>query len=97
MPHNAVNPIQANLKSVYYKLDNDKLDVTSNPAVYKKLLYSLCFFHANVQVSPVAARTFKCSSRFKTFLGEVALVQLKESPPRPRSMCRSIGFNSDFR
>lgn len=41
---------QANLKSAYYKLDNDKLSVTSNPAVYKKLLYALCFFHANVQV-----------------------------------------------
>lgn len=41
---------QANLKSAYYKLDNDKLNVTFNPAVYKKLLFALCFFHASVQV-----------------------------------------------
>ena len=41
---------QANLKSAYYKLDNGKLDVTSNPPVYKKLLFALCFFHASVQV-----------------------------------------------
>lgn len=42
--------VQANLKSAYYKLDNNKLSVTSNPAVYKKLLFALCFFHASVQV-----------------------------------------------
>ena len=41
---------QANLKSAYYKLDNNKLSVTSNPTVYKKLLFALCFFHASVQV-----------------------------------------------
>lgn len=41
---------QANLKSAYYKLDNDKLSATSNPSVYKKLLFALCFFHASVQV-----------------------------------------------
>lgn len=41
---------QANLKSAYYKLDNNKLSVTASPAVYKKLLFALCFFHASVQV-----------------------------------------------
>ena len=45
---------QANLKSAYYKLDNNKLSVTSNPTVYKRLLYALCFFHASVQVKGVS-------------------------------------------
>ncbi|CAM9418497.1 unnamed protein product, partial [Ectocarpus sp. 13 AM-2016] len=39
----------ANLKSAYYKLDNNKLSVTASPAAYKKLLFALCFFHASVQ------------------------------------------------
>lgn len=49
--HNCHHRYQANLKSAYYKLDNDKLSVTSNPTVYKKLLFALCFFHASVQVN----------------------------------------------
>jgi len=41
--------LKANLRNAYYKLDNDKLDVTSKPYEYKKLLFGLCFFHAAVQ------------------------------------------------
>ncbi|CAM9289484.1 unnamed protein product, partial [Discosporangium mesarthrocarpum] len=41
--------LKANLKSAYFKLDNEKLDATDKPSVYKKLLYALCFFHACVQ------------------------------------------------
>jgi len=41
--------LKANLRSTYYKLDNDKLNVTSKPFEYKKLLFGLCFFHAAVQ------------------------------------------------
>lgn len=48
--HSLHDHVQANLKSAYYKLDNNKLSVTSSPAVYKKLLFALCFFHASVQV-----------------------------------------------
>jgi dynein heavy chain len=41
--------LRANLKNAYFKLDDDKLNVTSKPGVYKKLLFALCFFHASVQ------------------------------------------------
>jgi dynein heavy chain len=41
--------LRANLRSAYYKLDNSKLDMTSRPDVYKRLLFALCFFHASVQ------------------------------------------------
>ena len=41
--------LRANLKNAYFKLDDDKLNVTSKPGVFKKLLFALCFFHASVQ------------------------------------------------
>eukprot|EP00617_Octactis_speculum_P021359 CAMPEP_0185745780 /NCGR_PEP_ID=MMETSP1174-20130828/4150_1 /TAXON_ID=35687 /ORGANISM="Dictyocha speculum, Strain CCMP1381" /LENGTH=743 /DNA_ID=CAMNT_0028419989 /DNA_START=18 /DNA_END=2249 /DNA_ORIENTATION=+ len=41
--------LKANLKNAYFKLDNAKLDRTAKPDAYKKLLFSLCFFHAIVQ------------------------------------------------
>ena len=41
--------LKANLRSAYYKLNNDLLNVTKKPAEYKKLLFGLSFFHAVVQ------------------------------------------------
>jgi dynein heavy chain len=41
--------LRANLKNAYFKLDDDKLNVTGKPGVFKKLLFALCFFHASVQ------------------------------------------------
>lgn len=42
--------LKANLRSAYFKLDNDKMHITSKPFEYKKLLFGLCCFHAIVQV-----------------------------------------------
>ena len=41
--------LKANLRSAYYKLNNELLNVTRKPAEYRKLLFSLSFFHAVVQ------------------------------------------------
>jgi len=41
--------LRANLKSVYYVLDDDKLTLTNKPRVYMKMLFGLCFFHALIQ------------------------------------------------
>lgn len=41
--------LKANLKSVFFKLDDDKLKATSKPDVYRKMLFALAFFHASVQ------------------------------------------------
>lgn len=41
--------LKANLKSAYYKLNNDLLNSTRKPFEYKKLLFGLSFFHAVVQ------------------------------------------------
>lgn len=41
--------LKANLRNAYYKLNNDLLNVTKKPSVYKKLLFGLSFFHAVVQ------------------------------------------------
>ena len=41
--------LKANLRSAYYKLNNDLLNVTNKPFEYKKLLFGLSFFHAVVQ------------------------------------------------
>jgi len=41
--------LRANLYNAYYKLDDEKLNVTNKPHEYKKLLFALSFFHALVQ------------------------------------------------
>lgn len=41
--------LKANLRSAYYKLNNDLLNATRKPFEYKKLLFGLSFFHAVVQ------------------------------------------------
>jgi len=41
--------LKANLKSVYFKLDDAKLQATSKPREYRKLLFALVFFHASCQ------------------------------------------------
>ena len=40
--------LRANLNQTYYKLDEDKLNLTDKPDKYKKLLFGLSFFHALV-------------------------------------------------
>jgi dynein heavy chain len=40
--------IRANLNITYYKLDDDLLNKTSKPGVYKTLLFGLASFHANL-------------------------------------------------
>ena len=44
-----VTGLRANLRGAYHKLNNDLLNVTTKPGVYKKLLFGLSFFHAIVQ------------------------------------------------
>jgi len=41
--------LRANLKQVYFNLDDDELSTTNKPEVFRKLLFGLCFFHALVQ------------------------------------------------
>jgi len=41
--------LRANLKSAYFKLDDEKLKITTKPFEYRKLLFGLCLFHASVQ------------------------------------------------
>lgn len=41
--------LKANLRNAYYKLNNELLNATKNPSIYKKLLFGLSFFHAIVQ------------------------------------------------
>lgn len=38
--------LKANLNRLYAKFTNEYIDRCSKPAVYKKLLFALCFFHA---------------------------------------------------
>jgi dynein heavy chain len=38
--------LRANLKTVFLKMDDDKLNRTNKPGDYRKLLFGLCFFHA---------------------------------------------------
>ena len=41
--------LKANLRNAYFKLDNDKLNRTTKPDKYKKLLFGLSFYHAIAQ------------------------------------------------
>jgi dynein heavy chain len=41
--------LKANLRNAYFKLNNDTINMTRFPDVYKKLLFGLSFFHAVVQ------------------------------------------------
>merc|ERR1711871_776883 len=41
--------LKANLRNAYWRLSDDKLNVTSKPFEYKKLLWGLAVFHAVVQ------------------------------------------------
>lgn len=41
--------LKANLRNAYFKLNNDTINLTRFPDVYKKLLFGLSFFHAVVQ------------------------------------------------
>ena len=41
--------LKANLKSVFFKLDDDSLNATAKPEAYRKLLFALVFFHASCQ------------------------------------------------
>jgi dynein heavy chain len=41
--------MKANLTNTYFKLNNDLLNVTDKPDLYKKLLFALSFFHACAQ------------------------------------------------
>jgi dynein heavy chain len=40
--------LRANMNQTYYKLDDEKLNLTDKPTKYKKLLFGLSFFHALV-------------------------------------------------
>jgi len=41
--------LKANLRSFFHGLSDDDLQLTSKPDVFRKLLFGLSFFHANVQ------------------------------------------------
>lgn len=41
--------LRSNLLNTYYKLDDEKLQITSKPKAYMKLLFALSFFHATIQ------------------------------------------------
>merc|ERR1712072_804352 len=41
--------LRANLRNAYWRLSDDKLNITSKPFEYKKLLWGLAVFHAVVQ------------------------------------------------
>jgi dynein heavy chain len=54
--------MRANLRNFYYQLDDDMLSQTTKPAVFRKLLFGLAFFHAVVQ----ERKRFGVSVRCKT-------------------------------
>jgi dynein heavy chain len=41
--------LRANLRNTYFKLDDEKLKITSKPDSYRKLLFGLALFHAAAQ------------------------------------------------
>lgn len=48
MTKEAPKGLRANLKNTYYKLNDQRLSVTTRPQVFRKLLFGLCFYHAVV-------------------------------------------------
>ena len=40
--------LRANLKTTFYKQDDEKLNTTNKPKKYKRLFFALAFFHAVV-------------------------------------------------
>jgi dynein heavy chain len=47
MTKEAPKGLRANLQNTYFTLNNEKVSKSNKPAVYQKLLFGLCFFHAN--------------------------------------------------
>ena len=43
--------LKQNIRNFYYNQNNKSLDETNKPEAYRKLLFGLAMFHANVQVS----------------------------------------------
>jgi dynein heavy chain len=41
--------LRANLKNFFFTQNDDSMSITNNPYAYRKLLFGLAFFHANVQ------------------------------------------------
>merc|ERR1712159_224022 len=41
--------LRANLQNSYFSYNDDFMNKTSKPEVWRKLLYALCFFHATIQ------------------------------------------------
>lgn len=48
MTKEAPKGLRANLKNTYFKLNDDKLNSTTKPQDFRKLLFGLCFYHALV-------------------------------------------------
>ena len=70
--------LKANLKNAYFKLDDDKLNVTAKPGVYKKLLFALSFFHASVQDRrKYGALGWNCPYGFNNTDLEISMAQLE--------------------
>jgi dynein heavy chain len=70
--------LKANLTNAYYKLDDDKLNVTDKPGAYKKILFALCFFHAIVQDRrKFGALGWNCPYDFNDTDFEISKVQME--------------------
>jgi len=47
MTKEAPKGLRANLQNTYFTLNDEKVSKSNKPEVYQKLLFGLCFFHAN--------------------------------------------------